>query len=195
MGPDEMHARILRKLADVVAKPFSVRSEKSWQSGKSCLTNLVAFYDGVTTSVGKGRATAVIYVDFCKDFDAVLHNILASKLERYGFDGWTVWRMKNWLEGHIQTWDQVHPHKFVDNTKLSAAVDMPEGWDGMQRDQDKLEKWTCVNLMKFIKAKCKVLHLGWGNPSISTGWGLKRLRANPAKKELRLLEDEKLDMS
>lgn len=41
----------------------------------------------------------------------------------------------------------------------------------------RLERWACVNLMEFSKAKCKVLQLGQGNAKLNTGWVVSRLRA------------------
>jgi len=43
--------------------------------------------------------------------------------------------------------------RFVDEPKMCGVADMLEGRDTFQRDLKKLEKWACVNPMKFNKAK------------------------------------------
>lgn len=47
-------------------------SQYGFTGGRSCLTNLVAFYDRVTPVVRKGVVNDVNYLDQCEAFDAVL---------------------------------------------------------------------------------------------------------------------------
>ncbi|KAK4816576.1 hypothetical protein QYF61_017966 [Mycteria americana] len=169
MGPNEIHLRVLKELAEVLTKPLSIIYQQSWltgevaadwrlanvtpifkkgrkedsgnyrpvsltsmpgklmeqiilsaitqhvennqgikpsqhgfRKGRSCLTNLISFYDKMTHLVDEGKAVDVVYLDFSKAFDTVSHSILLEKLAAHGLDGCTLRWVKNWLDGQAQ---------------------------------------------------------------------------------------------
>ncbi|GAB0207914.1 mitochondrial enolase superfamily member 1 [Grus japonensis] len=168
MGPDGIHPRVLKELADVTAGPLSIiyqssqefgevpadwklanvipiykkgmredpgnyrpvsltsvpgkitkiilstierhlknnaiirHSEHGFTKGKSCLTNLISFYDKVTHLADKGKAVDIVFLDFSKAFDTVPHSILLDKLSNCGMSRFNVCWVKNWLNSRAQ---------------------------------------------------------------------------------------------
>ncbi|KAK4815187.1 LOW QUALITY PROTEIN: hypothetical protein QYF61_021047 [Mycteria americana] len=169
MGPDEIHPRVLKELAEELTKPLSIIYQQSWligevpadwrlanvtpifkkgrkedpgnyrpvsltsvpgklmeqiiltaitrhvennqgikpsqhrfRKGRSCLTNVISFYDKVTRLVDEGKAVDVVYLDFSKAFDTVSHSILLEKLAAHGLDGCTLHWVEIWLDSRAQ---------------------------------------------------------------------------------------------
>jgi len=87
----------------------------------------------------------------------------------------------NIFVGNMDSGTECTLSKFADDIKMCGVVDTPEGSDAIQRDLDRLERWACVNRMKFNKAKCKVLHVGSGNTKCKYRLGGEWLEGSPEK--------------
>ena len=55
------------------------RSQHGFVKNKSCQTNLISFFDQVTSLVNCGNAVDRIYLDFSKAFDKMPHDLLINK--------------------------------------------------------------------------------------------------------------------
>ena len=85
-------------------------SQHGFQSGRSCLTNLVDFFHDMFSIYDKSRAVDILYLDFRKAFDKVPHKRLMVKVRSLGIiDKVGDW-IEDWLSDRMQSchqWDIV----------------------------------------------------------------------------------------
>jgi len=111
-----MEQLILEVIIKQVEEKKVIRcSQHGFTKRKSCLTNLIAFYEDKTGWVDEGRAVDVVYLDFSKAFDTVSHNILLGKLRKCGLGEWSVKWIENWQNSEFRGLS-------------SAALSLVGGW-------------------------------------------------------------------
>ena len=85
--------------------------------------------------------------------------------------------------------------KFAEDTKPGGVSDAPEDCATIQRDLNRLEKWSDRNLMKFSKKKCRVLHLDRNNSKNRHVLGATQLERSLGEEDLGVLVAIKLNIS
>ena len=72
-------------------------SQHGFRSGRSCLSQLLAHYDLITSLLESGHNVDVVYLDFAKAFDKVDFNITLSKLHSLGITG----KLHEWIHNFL----------------------------------------------------------------------------------------------
>ena len=77
-------------------------SQHGFLKARSCLTNLLCFFEEITKWVDEGSPVDVIYLDFQKAFDKVPHQRLILKLQSHGMGNSIINWMEQWLNDRGQ---------------------------------------------------------------------------------------------
>ena len=77
-------------------------SQHGFRAKKSCLTNLLDFYDRVVNHYDNHRAVDIVLLDLQKAFDKVPHKRLLGKLQSLGIRGNIYNWVENWLAERTQ---------------------------------------------------------------------------------------------
>ena len=77
-------------------------SQHGFRRGRSCLTNLLYFYEDIHDMVDNKKPVDIIYLDFEKAFDKVPHKRLIAKLKSHGINGDICTWVEDWLSNRKQ---------------------------------------------------------------------------------------------
>ena len=77
-------------------------SQHGFRNKRSCLSNLLTFYNDLFSAHDITRSLDIVYLDFQKAFDKVPHNKLMFKVKQLGIDGNILKWIENWLSNRKQ---------------------------------------------------------------------------------------------
>ncbi|KAJ7407694.1 rna-directed dna polymerase from mobile element jockey-like [Willisornis vidua] len=85
-----MEQFILSGITEHVQEDQGIRPRRhGFTKVRSCIGNLISFYDMVACSLHEGKIVSVVYLEFSKEFDITSPSILLEKLAAQGLDGYT----------------------------------------------------------------------------------------------------------
>ncbi|KAK4810513.1 hypothetical protein QYF61_004293 [Mycteria americana] len=166
-------------------------SQHGCTKGRSCLTNLISFYDKVTHLADEGKVVDHPSGQVIQLWDEQVHGALGEDLAEWqaskGCSEWGyIWLVTgpvlfNSFINDLDAGVECTISKFAEDTKLGGA--------------DRLEHWAIINGMKFNKTKCRVLHLGRSKAGHKYRLGEEWLGSSPAERDLGVLVDSRLNRS
>ena len=77
-------------------------SQHGFMRNKSTVTNLLEFFEKITSIVDNGDPADIVYLDFSKAFDKVPHRRLLNKIQSYGIENKVIDWIEKWLTGRYQ---------------------------------------------------------------------------------------------
>ena len=126
-GVDWIAPKILKETVEQICTPLAhvfnlslqegiVPSQHGFLKARSCLTNVLCFFEEITKWVDEGSPVDVIYLDFQKAFDKVPHQRLILKLKSHGMGNSIINWIEQWLndmrqrvvvDGEVSSWKPV----------------------------------------------------------------------------------------
>lgn len=97
-----MEQLVLEIVSSHMKKKIITSSQQGFTKGKPGLTNLINFYNEITSLMDEEGTLDVVFLNFSKAFDALPHKILTEKMLNYGLGEQTARWIKNWLSGQTQ---------------------------------------------------------------------------------------------
>ncbi|CAM5159894.1 unnamed protein product [Natator depressus] len=102
--PDKLVETIVKNkiVSHIAEHKLLCKSQHGFCKGRSCLTNLLEFFEEINKHVDKGDPVDIVYLDFQKAFDKVPHQRLLCKLSCHGIRGKILAWTENWLKDREQ---------------------------------------------------------------------------------------------